>query len=49
MNPPKHEEAVVIEIGPLRLTASGRFAIVVMAVPTVGLVALLAGHYYGFW
>jgi hypothetical protein len=46
---PKPEDKVVVEIGRFRLTASGRFAIMVIAIPTAGVMALVAGHYYGLW
>ena len=32
-----------------RRCASGRFAIIVLAIPAAGVMALVAGHYCGLW
>ena len=49
MNDHRARDALLIQIGALRLTASGRFAIMVIAIPAAGVLALVAGHYCGFW
>jgi hypothetical protein len=46
---PTPENSVVVEVGGIRLTASGRFAIMVTAIPAVGIMAIVAGHYFGLW